>query len=128
MSPNNMITYTDHYMYMHIYINISTGQVSLHTYIYMYAYPLHMCPPTELNAPFIPYFAYFPFLSNTGHSQCTVNNGVDFPANQIRPWGRDLLVYSSMWCRASVRSRRPGDEDGAHQGIVSVKSFLKNVL
>lgn len=38
--------------------------------------------------------------------------------------GTDLLIG----CRLSLRSRSPCDEDGAHQGIVSVKMFLKNVF
>lgn len=38
--------------------------------------------------------------------------------------GTDLLIG----CRLPLRSRSPCDEDGAHQGIVSVKMFLKNVF
>lgn len=40
--------------------------------------------------------------------------------------GRNGLVESA-WCPISVRSRSPGDEDGAHQGIVSEVS-LTNVF
>lgn len=50
-------------------------------------------------------------------------NGVDFSANQIFLGGRNELVDNSIWYQPSVRNRSPGDEDGAHQGIVSLKCF-----
>lgn len=37
----------------------------------------------------------------------------------------DDVVYVRCRRRVPVRSRSPGDEDGAHQGIVSLKCFLK---
>lgn len=54
-----------------------------------------------------------------------MDNGVDFSANQIFSGGRNKLVDNSIWCPLPVRRRSPGDEDGAHQGIVSLKCFLK---
>lgn len=36
-----------------------------------------------------------------------------------------VVVYVRCRRRVPVRSRSPGDEDGAHQGIVSLKCFLK---
>lgn len=53
---------------------------------------------------------------------------MDFSPNHIHPGGRDQLVDNSLWRRLPVRSRNPGDEDGAHQGIVSLKCFLKMSL
>lgn len=48
---------------------------------------------------------------------------MDFLTNQIFSGGRNELVDNSIWCQPPVRSRSPGDEDGAHQGIVSLKCF-----
>ena len=62
-------------------------------------------------------------ISETLKGQRVVSDGVDPSANQIRARGRDQLVDNSMWRRLRVRSRSSGDEDGAHQGIVSLDCF-----
>lgn len=54
-----------------------------------------------------------------------MDSGVDFSANQMFPGGRNELVDNSICCPLPVRRRSPGDEDGAHQGIVSLEWFLK---
>lgn len=51
-----------------------------------------------------------------------------FSANQSPAGGRTELVDYASWCPLPLRMRSPGDEDGAHQGIVSLKCFLKMYL
>lgn len=64
-------------------------------------------------------------MFNTVYESVSRKNGVDVSANQIPSGGPNgrWLVHNSIWCPRPVRRRSPGDEDGAHQGIVSVKCF-----
>ena len=54
-----------------------------------------------------------------------MNNDIGMRTNQIPPSGRNELVDNSVSRHLPLRSRSPGDEDGAHQGIVSLMCFFK---